>query len=553
MAKQIALIIVPIALIALVFIILFVSKPDSIPHIDDGLADDLIPDILKQIEEQVIIDERLLAELNSDQYSFEDPLVIIDPYGLSPLTAIALFTSEEPIQISLHIAGKTKFADVDFTFYGFNTSHLIPIYGLYPGEVNEVELKATLHNGESKNKNIEIITDSLPPELSRYIIQTDLVKPANYQPGFNFTYSYKSAFDVNGEYRWFYNDFLLLQSTVNDYQGNIIVSKGAYHEGDVLLYEINKLGKILRVYYSPYGVHHDIIAIENGNFLATGNFGDTVEDFIYEIDTQSGEIVNTLDLKTILQRTRTSGSPIYTTQDWFHHNAIDYDDGSIIISGRRQSAVVKLTWPAGKVEWILSDHIGWNPMFQKYLLNPIGTDFEWFYGQHTPNILPDLDNDPDTIDIIMFDNGIGRFDNDMELQRAIANHEIVAPELYSRMVQYRINEKDKTIEQIWQYGKELGEVYYSFWRGDAKQLDNGNRLGTFDRNLSEKYGDFNTNFIEVDYSGNIVWEVYATSTEDIGAFASYRLARLPLYTLSDNDLQIGIPAQNYIPPEKLNW
>ena len=76
------------------------------------------------------------------------------------------------------------------------------------------------------------------------------------------------------------------------------------------------------VFYSPYGVHHDVIVISNGNLLVTGSKGDTIEDFIYEIDVVSGRIITSLDLKSVLQRTRDSNISNYSTNDWFHLNSI---------------------------------------------------------------------------------------------------------------------------------------------------------------------------------------------------------------------------------------
>jgi len=288
--------------------------------------------------------------------------------------------------------------------------------------------------------------------------------------------------------------------------------------------------------------------------------------------------VNTLDLKRVLQRTRTAESGTYFTADWFHHNSTVYDDGSLIISGRHQSAVVKLAWPSGEIEWILADPAGWNEMFKKHLLTPVtaspngdapsgaavdgasgngasayGGGFEWSYGQHAVEILPDFDDNPDTIDILLFDNGNYRFERDAELRRAVANYEIVPPEPYSRMVHYRINEKEKTVEQIWQFGKELGEVYYSDWQGDANLLENGNRLGVFARRSEDYGGDFNTEFIEVDENGEIIWQAYATSNGGRGAFPAYRLERRPLYTPAANDLRIGKPVHNRIPVELLPY
>jgi len=298
--------------------------------------------MLARLEKQAQIDEMMLAELNSGAYGFESPLVIVDPYGQSPLTALALCTSEEPLNITVHVPGVTKLADVDFTFDGYNTSHMIPIYGLYPGALNKVRLTALAKNDATQSVILEVQTDPPPPEFAKNILIADLVKPGRYQPGFNYTFwPMKSAFDVNGEYRWYFNDFSALQvATIYNYHGNIVLMKGTTQEGDLLIFEINTLGKIMSVCYSPYGSHHYAAAIDNGNLLVTGSCGETIEDFLYEVDMETGEIVNMLDLKRILQRTRTAGSPEYSTNDWFHNNAVIYDGGSSFVSTRSRTTSI---------------------------------------------------------------------------------------------------------------------------------------------------------------------------------------------------------------------
>ena len=524
----------------------------GIPEEDNEFYEErtIFHELTELIERQGRVDEMLLAELSGGVYSFDHPLVIVNPYHVSPLTALVLFSSDEPMNISIHVPGRTELANVDFSMDGFNTRHEIPVYGLYPGELNMVQLTAVTRDGDAQSTTLEIQTDPLPPELAKNIIMTDIAQLENCGPGLNFTFAQKTAFDINGEYRWFYYDFELLASTLYNYNGNIIIPKGSFYEGDVLLLEINMLGKIISAYYSPFGAHHDIASISGGNLLVNGNRGETIEDLIYEIDVENGEIINTLDLKYVLQRTRSVASPEYSPWDWLHNNAIVYDDGNIVISGRHQSAVVSLSWPEGRIGWILSDHIGWNQMFHKYLLTPVGDNFEWFYGQHAPIILKGFDSDPDTIDILLFDNGNGRFDNDRELQRAIANNEATAPDRYSRMVHYRINERDMTVEQIWQFGKELGELYYTEGWCNAVLLSNGNRLGTFDRYSAEYGGNLDASIVEVDGRGNIIWEAFLTSTDDTGSFYAYRVERRPIYTEAANDLRIGVPARVFVPEEK---
>jgi len=520
----------------------------------------LVYDMLAQLERQTQIDEMLLAELNSGIHTFDDPFVILNPYGMSPLTALALFSSSEPMNISIYVHGRNEHTGVYFTFDGFNTKHEIPILGLYPNKLNTVILTGRTFDEEERTVILEIQTNPLPRRLAGDIFHTNLLQPENYQVGFNFTWDKKTAFDVNGEYRWFYNDFRLSQVALHDYNGHMIF-KISEHEPrlgppqrvigeDTLIFEVNKLGRIFNVWHTPYGHCHDLADIYGGNLILLGHYGEATEDFIYELDINTGEVVNRLDLKRILQRTR-AVVPNFNPLNWFHHNSVEYRDGSIIISGRFQHAVVKLSWPEGEIEWILSDHTGWHPMFHQYLLTPVGDGFEWFYGQHTPVFLPDSDDNPDTIDIMLLDNGFGRFYTDRELQRAIALNEAIEPENFSRMVHYRINTRERTVEQIWEWGREWGSLLFAESRSSVQFLENGNRLGVFDITTHGIHTTVSTLFFEVDILGNTVWEALATEVSDRGVFRSYRGARLPLYTAAANYIRIGQATGVFIPDHLL--
>ncbi len=516
--------------------------------------DDLVNAAQKMIDEQEKIDKSLLAELDSGEYTFEDPLIVVNPYNIAPLTALALFTSEEPLNISIHVEGKTKLADVDFTFDGYNTRHMIPVYGLYANTYNKVTLTAKSQEGLILLNKLEIKTEPLPNEHSKNIIQTELNTPDKYNPGFNFSYKNKTMFDVNGDYRWFLKAFSRNSTGVvfTDYNGDFIIPIGDSLDDDNIFYFINRLGKISRVYYTPYGVHHDIVTNDIGNIIVTGSKGDTIEDFIYEIDINSGEIINSIDLKEVLQRTRKSEAG-FGAADWFHNNSIVYKNNEIVISGRHQSVVAKLSWPEGSLKWILSNHNNWVPLFWKYLLSPTGTGFEWQYNQHSAKILPDIDNDVNTVDIILFDNGNERLKLNKELQRAIYNNEIVEPENYSRIVHYRINEKTMQVEQIWQFGKELGESFFSNTGSGVTFLANKNYLASSNVKTYTNDGS-NTDYavyIEINTNKDIVWQAHATSKDVTGNYTEYRVDRFHIYNDYANNLNIGIQAKNFIPSDVL--
>ena len=517
------------------------------------------------LKEEVAVQEEtdrlILAELRTGEYSLTEPLILENPYGGAPLCALAAFTSESPVSIQVRVHGKTADADIAHDFSIPQTEHLIPIYGLYPDFLNTVTLTATDSSGKISEATIQIQTEAIERGLiGNMIIQTDSTNTGMLAQGVNFLFTHKVAFDAHGDIRWLNNTWSELAATLYDYgAGTYITASGAYHEGDVLFMERNLLGKFLRVWYSPFGAHHDIAQGENGNLLVAGSKGDSIEDYIYELDGSTGEVIHALDLKTILPRSSERLNAAQQAQsilndnwrlmasDWFHLNAILWDDGDVILSGRSSSAVVKLDWPSGQIEWIMASPFGWLPMYQKYLLTPKANqaEFEWSYFQHAPCLLPDQDNNPDTQDILLFDNGTIRF-GEPDVRALLRTGKTTEIQNYTRMVHYRINEKEQTIEQIWQYGKERGEELYSERCGDANSLPNGNRLGLFLIELDDENNSFGYTVIrEVDAQGTLLWEALLTS--DVGLFLQYRVERLSLYRDADDDLHLGQPAILLIP------
>ena len=146
--------------------------------------------------------------------------------------------------------------------------------------------------------------------------------------------------------------------------------------------------------------------------------------------------------------------------------------------------------------------------------------------------MADLDNDPDTIDLLLFDNGTTRdaFDDSISEE-----------DLYSRMVHYRINEKDMTIELIREYGKEYGLALFSNIHGDADELPNRNWLGLFDVSFNTALIHGSPAYIEINPDNELVWmlQVYKIqdSMED-PKFADYRVERQSLYNDAANDLRL---------------
>lgn len=418
---------------------------------------------VKTSEDILVHQETLEKEFKtSEENTIDNPKIILNPYEISPLTALIMFETKDLTAPTVKIMGKDDNTTYEKTFTP-NKKHILPIYGLYPDKNNEVII--TL-NG--KDYTFHIQTEPLPDD---FVLPTDIT--ANKDELENELYfvtpsssGYTAAYDVNGDVRWYLTENMIwdIQRLQN---GNIMLSSNRlinppyYTTG---LVEMDLLGKIYYEYVLPGGYHHDVFELENGNLLvASDDFeSGTVEDYVVEIERDTGNIVKTIDLKEILP-TDHGGNQMATDYDWFHNNAVWYDreTNSITLSGRHKDAVVNIDYNSLEINWIIGSPDGWDKKYQKYFLTPTNDDFEWQWAQHASMILPNGD-------VFIFDNGNNR--------SKTKEGSIDASDNYSRGVIYRVNKVDHTITQVWQYGKERGSDYYSPYISDVDYLDENHYL-----------------------------------------------------------------------------
>lgn len=398
-------------------------------------------------------------DFSTSNYTIENPNVILDPYKSSPLTALILFETNDNVAPKVTVKGKNKNTTLTHTF-SKSKKHYLSIYGLYANYNNEVII-------EYKNikKTINIQTSKLPDD---FILPTSVKADKNKLDNdfYFFTPSskgYSCAYDVNGDVRWYLTNYALWDNSKIS-NGHILVSTERlinspyYMTG---LYEIDMLGKIYKEYSLPGGYHHDYYEMPNGNLLiASNDFNNeagTVEDYIVEVDYNTGNIVKSFDLKDILNM-NDGQSENWTAYDWFHNNSVWYDEktNSITLSGRHQDAVINIDYDTGKLKWIIGDPTNWSKEYQKYFFKPVGNNFEWQYSQHAAMITKEGY-------VFLFDNGNNK--------SKIKDNYVDAKDSYSRGVMYKINTDKMTIEQIFEYGKERKSEFYSPYISDVDYLD----------------------------------------------------------------------------------
>lgn len=201
---------------------------------------------------------------NGYGYSLDNPNVVINPYGNSPLTGIVMFETSDYSEVSISVNG-----DINYTF-SKNKHHIIPIYGLYADYDNTIVLRS-----EGKEKVINIKTDKLPDDFGEVLCD------GNYS-FYNGNYPYAS--DNNGNVRWYLNKKYYGNITV--YKDNIIIGNDSYTEDNhsTGIYRMNFLGKVYGEYLLSDDYYGNSI-YDDGNIYA-------LSKNIVMIDSQTGTISN---------------------------------------------------------------------------------------------------------------------------------------------------------------------------------------------------------------------------------------------------------------------
>lgn len=416
-------------------------------------------ELLSTTESLVTKQTNIEKNITSKGYTIDKPNIILNPYKNSPLTALIIFETKEEVAPTITVYGKDKLTTFTKTFDKSKT-HYLEVYGLYPNKNNKVTVEY-----QNIKKTFYIQTEKLPED---FIFPTSIKKDESKLTNDLYFYTpsskgYTCAYDVNGDVRWYLTEEAIWDNTRLK-NGHMLVSTERlinnpyYMTG---LYEIDLLGKIYNEYSLPGGYHHDYYELPNGNLLvASDNFESgegTVEDYIVELDRKTGRVVKTFDLKDILPMEE-GKSENWTSYDWFHNNSVWYDEktNSITLSGRHQDAVINIDYKTKKLNWILGDPTGWSKKYQKYFFKPEGKNFEWQWSQHAAMITPEGY-------VFLFDNG----NNKSKIEKDY----VKAENSYSRGVMYKIDTKNMTIKQVFEYGKERGNKFYSPYISDVDYLD----------------------------------------------------------------------------------
>ena len=500
-------------------------------------------EVTDRFAQQTSIDEALSQEAQNG-YPLEEALIVVNPYGTSPLSAVAIFSTEEACGGTITVKGKSSENDVTGTFAA-EKDHIVPIYGLYNNDTTEVVIN--LEDGTSAT--FEVATEDINVDYGT--IQTKMKTETNYDyETLTFICSTMEslyAVDAAGDIRFYttMGGSLGVHQLENGHllmPASYVLKTSYYKEGMI---ETDLLGKIYREFMVPGGQHHDFVELPDGNLLIASDSPDlsTVEDYVVELDRQTGEVVWELDMKDLMGieegQSASMDSDGSEESDWFHNNGLAYDaqNDLVLLSARHKDAIVAVKKEEKSIAWILGDPTGWGEEYQSYFFTPEGEDFEWFYAQHNVSIL-------DNGDIALFDNGTAR------VKRVDGDNRVSGDDVYSRAVVYNIDTENMTVSQESEYGKERGADWYSDWISGVVSLDGtkdhlwitaGSHLHSDEENRNDYYpkdmfvsGLTKTTYIDQVDNGELTFEL--TISGDTYNALTYRSFRMPLYTKGKYDV-----------------
>jgi arylsulfate sulfotransferase len=433
----------------------------------------------------------------------------IDPNGITPLAGLATYESDQKVSFSYKIKGQDgeDFMHANDTL---KQTGVDKIFALYPNFKNEVTFTIKNAEGSKKDSTIIISTSSLPSfVINQNTIKLNSINKTNSKVNFVVFCPFKTEnspfnnpegggapviIDRYGKIRGFLNLTFVLDIK--------LLPNGHYLYCNRIgnFFEIDMVGNYYNVTPPPSNCHHDFDLLPNGNIVFTGqdeSIQGTVEDKIYEIEYKTGKIVNTIDLYNILDPERQQ-LPDMGKADWFHNNSICYDkiDHSIIISGRSQSTIAKISLTTKKLMWMISDPYGWKQGFQSLLLDPIGKPFEYAYGMHSVGINPINHNQ-----LIVFDNGNFRdYANPMDPKDS-----------YTRLVEFSVDPNNRTVSQSFEFGKQYGSENFTAALSNVDYVTPNNMFICYGLILKENnnskvatdQGIPSVRFTEVDRNGNV--------------------------------------------------
>lgn len=517
----------------------------------------------------------------------QEASLIPNPNERVPLAGVLNIKTDKPVKVSLLISDGTNETSVT-PDESYQARQSVPVLGLHPD--TDYTVTATLEGENGEQVILEPMSLKTPPLPDDFpVLELTQTAQGNLEPGVTMfsvfrwispfdddpEWGYLIAVDEQGEVVWYLKEKGFVDEGRRMYNGNLFYStenKGSN------TYEIDMLGNVINEWFAA-GVsdqeagenvfpvntdtfHHEIRQMKSGNFIGLGLEVRRDEDYPLEYPpgTKRGpanlacdviiefapdgstlreySLADLMDYERLGEGSLMQGFYSRLYEDVFdstslpydvtHANALHYieEEDAVIVSSNHWCALFKIDMKTGEIKWILGDPEGWSEELSAKLLTPKG-DLTWPCHQHGVELTAKGD-------ILIYDNGGGRY---------IPPQTPMNPdERFSRAVEYRVDEENMTVEEIWNYGPGQ-ERFVSPFISDADELPqtgnilitDGGRFMDSDGNPVPEFGGHQwARILEVtgDQEPKKLWELTIKDPEV--RYSVYRAQRLKsLYPKKD--------------------
>ena len=310
-------------------------------------------------EDLITIQKKVDGQINKGKenknYKINSPYILNNPYKISPLTSLIIFSSEESITVEVFINDKL-YKTIDSKTFS------IPIVGLRENYNNKIELKAN-------DKTYEYYINT--PKVINTAIKTKGKSNNNYLV--SGTKSKHFILNETGEVIWYLDLDTqgLLEKTSSDTffigtEESILDENISTFTG---LYEIDYLGKIRRRIDNNLGYHHCLKFIGDNRLLVLGSDVYPM-DTVYELDITSGLVKKKINLLDVLSQENSQLKNYLVNLEYgMGTNSIDYKDGKILVSFRNINTISEINYENATINYLITSNSTIKKYSSKYLIN----------------------------------------------------------------------------------------------------------------------------------------------------------------------------------------
>ncbi len=389
----------------------------------------------------------------------------------------------------------------------------VPVFGLYDGYGNSVNVICFFVDGSSKTVSILISTEPFDDACDFNAPVVHQARTATTALSYDFVLAASSCsqyspviLDTDGAVRW------VGTADVHQYQ-TAFFDKGIYlADGTRLLrMELDGTVRVVADYASAgvIGFHHNIDRGKNGLILDV-NSEKYIASVHLEVDGTTGAILKKWNLAKIISAAMIAGGDDPTGfvreangrydfqafQDWTHNNAVTYrsSDNSIIISSR-ENFVICIDYDTSAIKWI------WGNIAKRWYQYPSLRRFALAaavgtlppVGQHSVSITKDNK-------LLLFDNG----------ERSAHHYPTGPNRTYSAPRKYALDLRARIATEVWNFTN-LKSIRSRF-RSSVYEDTASNYLVTYSR-AENPNGSLRAEILGLTPAGEKVFDYsYPTST-----------------------------------------